>query len=152
MGAHPPRSLSDHPTQLGWTAVFFLVVKVRQNAQKKRGWRKPFWKKMGLKKKFSIFWPQQGTGCHSCNAWRGSITCIARYTLVVSHFLKQWPIVAISCLSLLDVANFITAREVPLPSPNKKEETCVAIHTVSFLCFHHILLLGHISFFRNVEV
>jgi len=60
------------------------------------------------------------------------------------HFLKQWPIVVIFHLPLLDVANFITAWEVPSPSLNEKEETCVTIHIVSSICFHHILLLGHI--------
>ncbi len=60
------------------------------------------------------------------------------------HFLKQQPVVAISCLPMLDVVNFITTRKVPLPSLNKKEETCVATHTISFVSFHRIFLLGHI--------
>jgi hypothetical protein len=61
------------------------------------------------------------------------------------HFLKQ-QLVAISRLPLLDVANFVTTQEVPSPSLNKKEETCVAIHIVSFIYFRHILLLGHTYF------
>ncbi len=54
-----------------------------------QSWWKPFWKKMDLKKKCVIFWPQCGTWCHSCNAWHRSITtCFARYTLVVTTFLE----------------------------------------------------------------
>jgi len=61
------------------------------------------------------------------------------------HFLKQL-VIAISCLPLLDVANFIIAQEVPLPSLNEKEETSVAIHIVYSIYFRHIILLGHIYF------
>jgi hypothetical protein len=60
-----------------------------------------------------------------------------------SHFLKRL-VVVVFCLPLLDITNFMTMREVPLPSLNKKEETHVAIHIIIFVCFCHIFLLGHI--------
>jgi hypothetical protein len=60
------------------------------------------------------------------------------------HSLKR-PVVAISHLPLLGITNFITVQEVPSPSLNE-EETCVAIHTISFVFLRHILLLGHIYF------
>jgi hypothetical protein len=72
--------------------------------------------------------------------------------LLSPHFLKQQLVVTISCLLLLDVANFILAQEVPSPSLNEKEEINVAIHIVYSVYFHHIILLGHIYFCRNMKV
>ncbi len=55
----------------------------------KKGLAKALLEKNGFKKTITIFWPQQSTWCHSCNAWHGSIvTCIARYTPVVATFLE----------------------------------------------------------------
>jgi hypothetical protein len=63
------------------------------------------------------------------------------------HFLKQQPVIVISRLLLLDVTNFITVQEVPSPSLNEKEETHVAIHIVSFICFLHFFIIKSYLFF-----
>jgi hypothetical protein len=117
------------------------MVKIRQNVEK--GASESCFGKKWIKKKI----------CHidATHAMHGVDPLLlavqgTHLSLSSSHLLKQQPIVAISHLPLLDVTNFITAQEVPSPSFNKKEETCVAIHIVSFVCFHHIFLLGHIYF------
>jgi hypothetical protein len=83
---------------------------------------------------------------HAMHGMDPSLLALQATHLSSSHFLKQQPIVTISHLFLLDVTNFITTWEVRSSSFNEKEETCVAIHTISSICFRHILLLDHVIF------
>jgi hypothetical protein len=122
------------------------VAKIHQNVRK-RGWQKPFWKKMDLKKQSPYFdLSKAHDATHAMHGMDPLLLALQGTHLSLPHFLKQQPIIIISCLLLLDITNFITMREVPLPSLNIKEETCLAIHIVSSICCCHILLLGHVYF------
>jgi hypothetical protein len=115
------------------------MVKIRQNAEK--GAIESCFGKKWIKNKVCHV-----DATHAMHGVDPSLLALQGTHPSLSHLLKQQPIVAISHLPLLVVTNFITAQEVPSPSFNKKEETCVAIHIVSFVCFRHIFLLGHIYF------
>jgi hypothetical protein len=124
----------------------FFVVKICQNVEKKR-LVKTLLEKNGLKKISPYFdLSKAHDATHAMHVVDPSLLVLQGTHLLLPHFLKQQPIVNISCLLLLDITNFITTQEVLSPSLNKKEKTCVAKHIVSSICFCHIILLGHIYF------
>jgi len=104
------------------------VAKICQN--EKKGLVKGLLEKNGFKNKSPYF--DLNEAHDATQAMHGvdpSLFALQGTHPLLPHFLKQL-IVIISCLPLLDITNFIMAQKVPLPSLNKKEETCVAIHTI----------------------
>jgi hypothetical protein len=105
------------------------VAKICQN--EKKGLVKALLEKNGFKNKSPYFdLSEAHDATQTMHGMDPSLLALQGTHPLLPHFLKQQLIVVISCLPLLDITNFIMAQKVPLPSLNKKEETCVAIHTI----------------------
>ncbi len=121
---------------------------------KKRVGKSAFGKKMDLnKKKLTIFWPQWSIGCHSCNAWCGSIiACVAKYTLVVATFPKT-----MTCCCYLSLT-FVGRRQLHNGMKGaititqwKGKDLCYHTHCLLYLFSPHFLIRSFF-FCSNVEV